>query len=414
MNLFNKNLYRAILTAILFSAFIYMEEFSLQSTILETLFGFGAIYLILTLSRKELSIAGFLIGILWFFWIGFSMRYYGFPYLIPFVILFFGAVYSLHFYLIGYWSNIWIRASLLILVNLLEPFGFNWFKPQIIFINTYFGTSIFEFALIVFGIALLIYNRENKRVLFQFLPIFLFVLAVAKPIDKTEEPHLKIKVVETKVKQDEKWKKEKQLDIVRMNIREIKKAIDEEYDMVIIPESTFPLFINKRADVIRVLSDLSHEITIWTGGLLSEGGNYYNSAYLFQNGEFKTAKKVVLVPFGEYIPLPKFLSTWINEIFFDGVQDFTSASKPTDFNISGELFRSAICYEASSKELYENSPKFMIAISNNGWFLPSIEPSLQKLLIQHYSNINGVTIFHSANMRGAGVIFPKKEVRFLF
>jgi len=389
-----------------------MEEFSLQNPILEALFGLSAIYFILTLPRKELAVAGFFIGVLWFFWVGFSMRYYGFPYLIPVVILFFGVAYSLHFYLIGYWENIWIRGSLLVLVNLLEPFGFNWFKPEIIFINTYFGTSIFDFASIVLGVAIWIYSRRESKIFLSLLSIIFILFALAQPIEKVELPHLKIRIVETKIKQEEKWKEENRADIVKMNLEKIEEAIKEGYDMVVLPESTFPLFINSHPDLVEILSKLSQKIVIWTGGLFSEDGNYYNTAYLFKDGRYKVAKKVVLVPFGEYIPLPKFISKWINRIFFDGVQDFTPALQPTDFKIDGERFRSAICYEASSEEMYKNSPKFMVAISNNGWFLPSIEPSLQKLLIQHYSNIYGVVVFHSANMRGTGVIVPKNRGKF--
>ena len=335
------------------------------------------------------------------------MQYYGFPYLIPVVILFFGIVYGIHFYILGYWENIWIRAILLILVNLFEPFGFNWFKPQIIFINSYFGTSLLDFGLIVTGVAFAIFVQSEKRWLMPIALLF-FYPAIAYPLDEVESPNIKIKVVETYVKQGEKWKLENQNDIVQMNFREIEKAIKEGYDMVVLPESTFPLFLNERIDILSKLLELSSEITIWTGGLLKEGNRYYNSTYLFRNGKFQIAKKVILVPFGEYIPLPDFLAKWINRIFFKGVQDFTPATKPTDFQIGSEKFRSAICYEATSEKMYIDSPKFIVAISNNGWFLPSIEPSLQRLLIQHYANIYRVTIFHSANMRGSGVVRPAK------
>jgi apolipoprotein N-acyltransferase len=39
----------------------------------------------------------------------------------------------------------------------------------------------------------------------------------------------------------------------------------------------------------------------------------------------------------------------------------------------------------------------MISISNNAWFTPSIEPTLQKLLMQYYSKLYGVTIYAVAN-----------------
>ena len=39
----------------------------------------------------------------------------------------------------------------------------------------------------------------------------------------------------------------------------------------------------------------------------------------------------------------------------------------------------------------------MIMISNNAWFTPSIEPTLQHLLLKYYSKKYGVTIFHVVN-----------------
>lgn len=227
---------------------------------------------------------------------------------------------------------------------------------------------------------------------------------------KTREnnfPNFKVEVVETKVKQSEKWLKRNEKSIVEMNLNKIKQAIENNASLVILPESTFPLFLNHRQKYLNQVKELSKKIAIVTGALYSENGNYYNASYFFQNGKYQIAKKVILVPFGEYIPLPKFVANWINQIFFDGVKDFTPATKPTDFNIKNEKFRNAICYEASSEEMYKNAPKFMIAISNNGWFLPSIEPTLQKLLIQHYSNIYNITVFHSANMAGTTVISAK-------
>jgi len=46
----------------------------------------------------------------------------------------------------------------------------------------------------------------------------------------------------------------------------------------------------------------------------------------------------------------------------------------------------------------------MIAISNNAWFAPSIEPTIQKLLMEYYARKYGVTIYHAANYKGTGVI----------
>jgi len=46
----------------------------------------------------------------------------------------------------------------------------------------------------------------------------------------------------------------------------------------------------------------------------------------------------------------------------------------------------------------------MILLSNNGWFTPSTEPTLQKLLLQYYSKKYGTTVYHSVNMSESYVV----------
>ncbi len=144
-------------------------------------------------------------------------------------------------------------------------------------------------------------------------------------------------------------------------------------------------------------------ISIVTGGLYWDGKTPRNSSYIFTNNTITVANKVVLVPFGESNPLPDFLSDWVNKVFYDGAVDYKASTKMTDYTIDGTTYRNAICFEATSEKLYEkdkeaNRPEQMIVLSNNGWFMPSIEPTLQKLLLQYYSKKYGTTIYHAVNM----------------
>ena len=189
-----------------------------------------------------------------------------------------------------------------------------------------------------------------------------------------------------------------------MIFKEVQKAKKEGYDLVVLPESVFPLFMNKNQLLLDKVLELSQGINIIAGSLVSENSQHYNVTYLFSHGKFQIAKKLVLVPFGEYIPLPKFAQKIINDTFFSGASDFITADKPTDFIIDGVKFRNAICYEATCQEIYEGEVSYVIAISNNAWFAPSIEPTLQNLLLKYYARKNGVTIYHSANYKGTGVI----------
>ncbi|DAB31351.1 MAG TPA: acyltransferase, partial [Sulfurospirillum sp. UBA11407] len=129
-----------------------------------------------------------------------------------------------------------------------------------------------------------------------------------------------------------------------------------------------------------------------------------NSAYVFENGKTQIAHKVILVPFGEQIPLPKFARDFINKLFFNGAEDYESAKAPHNFIIKGLEFRNAICFEATKDALFEGNPRYMVAISNNAWFTPSIEPTLQNLLLRYYARKYNTTIYHSANGGISGII----------
>jgi apolipoprotein N-acyltransferase len=110
----------------------------------------------------------------------------------------------------------------------------------------------------------------------------------------------------------------------------------------------------------------------------------------------QVAHKVFLVPFGEEVPLPKFLARFINDLFFDGAEDYSTADEPVNVKIKGEEYTNAICFEATKKEMFGHA-RYMIATSNNAWFSPSIEPTLQNILLRYYAKLYDVKIYHSYN-----------------
>ncbi|MEA1917608.1 MAG: apolipoprotein N-acyltransferase, partial [Campylobacterota bacterium] len=85
--------------------------------------------------------------------------------------------------------------------------------------------------------------------------------------------------------------------------------------------------------------------------------------------------------------------------------EYSTTPYPSDFTIKGVKFRNAICYEATCSEIYEDNPEYVVATSNNGWFVPSIEPTLQNLLIKYYARKYNSTVLHVTNMSGSKVIF---------
>jgi apolipoprotein N-acyltransferase len=388
-----QELYLGLLTTILFSSFLYLEYFGFTIKLLNTITAIGALYAFLHIPKKSILVAGFFIGILWFYWVGFSFEYYGFTYLIYIVSFIFGVVHMFLFSIVALTNNVFFRAILLSLVSYIEPMAWNWIQVELLFIESYIGVFKYQYIIVISSLVLMSYVKQK----YKYAPLLLIIFALDYNPSIQKESDLKIKLVTTFIPQKLKWKKETLMPTVRMAFREIDSAIKEGYDIIVFPESYIPLYLNKTPELIDELLKKSKKIAIITGTLINENNTHYNVTYIFNNEKYTIAKKMILVPFGEYIPLPKFTQKIINDFFFNGAADFEPASKPTDYIIKGTKFRNAICWEASCPELYEGKVDYIIAISNNAWFTPSIEPTLQNLLIQYYGRKYGTTIYHSTN-----------------
>ncbi len=397
-----KQLLNGLVIALAFSASMYLFHFELTPYLFNSLIGLYAFYLLIISDKKSLLFAGFFIGLLWFYWIGFSFRYYDMAWAVPFVSFGFGLIYALVFWLVSLATHPFLRAGMLFLLSLFEPFDFNWLQPELLFVHSYFGIEKWQYFLILSALSMAIVFREKKGVLF-----LLFLLpALSFSTNDIQKHSLNIALHQTDIDQARKWNPYYTPSIIQANLDAIDRAIEDKKDLVILPESAFPIFLNHDHILMQRLKEKSFHVSILTGSLYYENQHNFNASYFFQDGKVQIAKKMVLVPFGEYIPLPSFLARPINQAIFGGASDYLSASAPSDFSIRGFTFRNAICYEATCHELFEDHPSFMIATSNNAWFAPSIEPSLQRLLMQFYAKKHNTTIFHSANNAGGGIIYP--------
>lgn len=90
-----------------------------------------------------------------------------------------------------------------------------------------------------------------------------------------------------------------------------------------------------------------------------------------------TYDKIHLVPFGEYVPLRKYL--FFAHSLIDSVGDFTPGHEYSVGALSGGRFSVFICYEAifssEIRRFAKNGAQLLINISNDGWFGRSSAPS---------------------------------------
>jgi len=402
---------RGLTISLLSSAFIYLSHWGFSHPLMNTILGVTALYLLLQEGERVWLVSGTLIGVFWFWWIALSLKHYGMVWAVPVEILIIMLSYGTLFWLIAWISQkitsllptpytllpLTLKAFGLLVLSYIHPFAFDWLKPELMFVESYLGIEKWHFGIILSAIVLSIWK---KQLFYLLLILFAYqpnLLAYPKPAND-------IALITTYTSVQDKWNKTLHPRQFKALFKSIDQAIEAKQRLIILPESVFPIFLNRSQKLIDRLQEKAKYISIVTGGLYWDGKTPRNSTYIFTDNKITVANKVVLVPFGESNPLPDFLSDWVNKIFYDGAVDYVASQNVIDYKIDGKTYRNAICFEATSEKLYEGKPKNMIVLSNNGWFNPSIEPTLQKLLLQYYSKKYGTTIYHSVNMSESYVV----------
>lgn len=375
--------------------------------ILVSILGVLSIASVLFTPKNRRFSVGFFIGVLWFYWIALGLRYFDMSVLIPLVIVAEALFIACVFY-IGLWCEclLW-RFGFIMLLSYFTPLGFDWIMLESVFAFSYFGVDKLSLGLIVLGLWVTIkYERWWKMV---GIVCLIFALDSKTFSENPPQIPLKIKLIESEVSQDITWRMEQMGSIFQTYIDQIERAKNEGYEAIILPESAFYVPLDsKYFSHFDKLIQMSKDIVIVVGALRveqNENGEvlYFNSTYKFENGEMTFLDKVLLVPFGER--LPQSLLPIVN-VFFEGIGGFSPGREFGYFDIKGVRFKNAICYEGTNSDFYADNPQLVIVTSNNAWFVPSIEPILQKNLMKYYARLHNSTILHATNLSKAAIIAP--------
>ena len=136
-------------------------------------------------------------------------------------------------------------------------------------------------------------------------------------------------------------------------------------------------------------NEISDQLTdsskVILGITLEDGENIFNSLAIF-NKEFKLENKYnknKLVPFGEFLPFEKFLSSFGLKKITYGYKSFSSSTERKILNVGEISFLPLICYEiifSGALTKNTNNYDFILNISEDGWFGNSIGP------LQHFNH----------------------------
>jgi apolipoprotein N-acyltransferase len=149
--------------------------------------------------------------------------------------------------------------------------------------------------------------------------------------------------------------------------------------------------------------------------IIKNESDIYNSAILIaEDGEITSSyDKVHLVPFGEYLPLSKYLTKFN---FLKILANDHGLSKGKSYDpISTPLgqARVLICYEiifSSEVMRSETRPNFIINLSNDAWFDNNSGPYQHFLNAKFRSVENGLPVIRSSNKGISAIIDPYGRV----
>jgi apolipoprotein N-acyltransferase len=160
----------------------------------------------------------------------------------------------------------------------------------------------------------------------------------------------------------------------RVVLDQAREAAQELPDLIVIPESAFSVYwqtSERLRQDLATLAGLGPRI-LFNDVEETAGGQDFNVARLLGSEGLSGPpyRKVHLVPFGEYVPLPK-LFFFVRQVSTE-IGTFTPADRPTVLQSGGFAIGTAICYEtiypSLAREQTSLGANLLATISNDSWY----------------------------------------------
>ena len=158
-------------------------------------------------------------------------------------------------------------------------------------------------------------------------------------------------------------------------IQATRAAAISKPSLIVIPESAFPTYWQRSERMRRDLTEIARE----SGGAVlfndveeEPDGRYYNVARISGPRGLlgNPYRKVHLVPFGEYVPLPK-LFFFVRQISTE-IGAFSAASRPATIESGALSVGVGVCYEilypSLAREEVAQGGNLLVTISNDSWY----------------------------------------------
>lgn len=366
-----------------------------------------------------------------------------FGWLYPLVFLasgaFFGLFAAFPAWLASYFKNIYAKylafASLWVAFEWVRSFfltGFPWnllgtvlaFTPATMQLAAVIGTYGLSLLVIMISSAPALALRQKDKIgLWSSLGLIItgslliggYGVFRLHRLGSTEDGDIKVRIVQPAIPQTMKWSPTSLDDNINKYIAMSRTEGLEDVDFVIWGEtaSPFPLDYDDyyRQLVTNAIPEKGYLITGLVRYEADADDRYQPLNSLFVMNKHGIVRgsydKSHLVPFGEYIPLRRWLPLWIRPIT-NTIANFKAGSGLKNIRIDDyPEFGALICYEIIFPAQVVNSkhkPDWLVNLTNDGWYGNSAGPYQHLAMAQMRAVEEGITVVRVANTGVSAVI----------
>ncbi|MEI8350416.1 MAG: apolipoprotein N-acyltransferase [Candidatus Omnitrophota bacterium] len=224
------------------------------------------------------------------------------------------------------------------------------------------------------------------------------------------ENFVPITLVQPNIAQELKWQ-EFSSGFIAEKLRTLGKQAGSD-SLVIFPEASWPTVLgDENFSVLKdFMKDLRRDALI--GAVKQEGNSFYNTALLFdkEGNQVSIYRKIKLVPFGEYVPLRRYIS-FISVI--NAIGDMSRGAEYKTFSYQDKKFSVLICFEDVFPlfvSRFARNRDFLVSITNDAWFGGNPEASQHLALMVFRAIENRISIARCANTGISGWVSFKGEI----
>ncbi len=303
-------------------------------------------------------------------------------------------------------SNLFGGFPLLVLSHALSD------TPLLLQSASYIGQYGISFLVLLvnYGFTLLLMG-ERKGIFHIALSL---LIASLPTFERTnlEDKTLRIAIVQPNIGEEEKWNPLTKYENIEKLTNMIKIACSYNPDIIVTPETTYPIFFGKDPIGSKILEELKNcDSYIILGAIdyKDKAGKrlYLNKALnVYRGNILEEYTKNILVPFGEYVPLREILTKIIKNVSWP--EDFDSGKELKIFNVKSLPAITPICFEICFPEYIAQGQKsLIISLTNDMWFGRTIAPYLHLWAAIPRSIENRSYIIRSANTGISAIVDPK-------